>query len=155
MDLWFLHLNHGTARVGQIMQLLVEGIADRHDPRGQVVVMLILDSESDQLRCDRPELDRFRGQTLRRFPYFRVLHLAASHGSHDFRHDSRFQIIVENMPAGKSDAAGTHTRQFRVGRFESRHVIRRIAGPALTANVLVKPAITVRADVQTREFLVP
>ena len=119
VDLGFLQLDHGTPCVGQIMQFFVEGVAQRHNARGQVLVVLVLNCESDQFGRDRSKLNWLRGQTLRRLPNFGVLHLAAIYGPHDPGHDARFQIVMENVSAGKGDAPRTGGRQFRMCRFEA------------------------------------
>src|SRR6266568_3864596 len=138
VDLRFLHLDDRTTGVGEILQLLVERVADRHDARRYVPVVLVLDGESDELWSDRAELDRLFGQALRGFPQFRILHLAASNGSDDFRHDPRFQVIVQDVSARKGDAAGARACESRMDMIEARHVVRRIAGPALAPNVLIE-----------------
>ena len=58
-------------------------------------------------------------------------------------------------PAWKPDAAGADRRQLRVRRVEARHVVRRIARPALAADVLIEPAVAVGDDVETGDFLFP
>jgi len=72
VELWILDLDHRTAGIGQIMQFLIERIAERHDARRQILVVLVLHSISHELRSDSAELDRFRSETLRRFPDFCV-----------------------------------------------------------------------------------
>ena len=58
VDLRLLHLNHRAAGVGQVVQLLVERVADGHDPRRDVLVVLVLHRERHQLGRDRAELHR-------------------------------------------------------------------------------------------------
>ena len=62
---------------------------------------------------------------------------------------------MQDVSARKGDAAGARAREFRMDMIEARHVVRRIAGPALAPNVLIEPAIAVGADVQTSDFLLP
>ena len=56
-------------------------------------------------------------------------------------------------PARKPDPARAHRRQLRVRRVEPVHVVRRIARPALAADVLIEPAIAVGHDVEPGHFL--
>src|SRR6185295_16934709 len=44
-------------------------------------------------------------------------------------------------------------RQLRMRGFKTGHVVRRIAGPALAADVLIEPAIAVGDDVEAGNFL--
>ena len=83
------------------------------------------------------------------------MQIARPHGSHDLGKHAGFEIIVQDMSAGKANAPGAGFRQFRMGRFEAVHVVRRIAGPALTADILIEPAIAIGADVKTGHFLFP
>ncbi len=64
MNLRFLHLDNWTAGVGQVVQLRIERIADGHDPRRYVFVVLILHGEGNQLGRDGSEFHRFSGQAL-------------------------------------------------------------------------------------------
>ena len=114
-------LDHGTTGIGKVMQFLVKGVTNGHDPRRQVLVVFVLNSVCDQFRRNSAELGWPRGEALRRLPYFGILHFAWSHRSHDLRHDPRFQIIVEDMPARKPDSAGAGACQLRVSGFEAGH----------------------------------
>ena len=155
MDLRFFHLDHLTTGISKVVQFLIERVADRHDAGRQVFVMLVLNRKSDELRRDGAELHRPRRQTLSGLPDLGVVHFAASDRPDESRHDPRFQIIMQDMSAGKANAPGAGFRQFRMGRFEAVHVVRRIAGPALTANILIEPAVTIGADIKTGHFLFP
>ena len=62
---------------------------------------------------------------------------------------------MQDVPARKPDAARAHLRQLRMRRVEPAHVVRRIARPALAADVLVEPAVAVGHDVQPGHFLLP
>ena len=66
----------------------------------------------------------------------------------DPRHHARFEIVVEDVAARKPNAAGADRRQLRVGRVEAVHVMRRVAGPALAADILIEPAVAVGDDVE-------
>ncbi len=58
-------------------------------------------------------------------------------------------------PRGNCNAARAHLRQLRVLRVEPAHVVRRVARPALPADVRVEPAVAVGHDVEPGHFLFP
>ena len=145
----------GQPGIRQVVQLLVEGIAQRHDPLRQPRVVLVLHRERHQLRRHRPELHRLGRQPLRRLEQLRILHLAAPDRPHQLRHHPRFQVVVQDVPARKRNAPRPHLRQLRMRRLEPAHVMRRITRPALPPDVLVEPAVPVRHDVQPRHLLLP
>ena len=60
---------------------------------------------------------------------------------------------MKDVAARKRDAAGADLGQLRVRGFEAFHVMGRIAGPALAADVLVEPAVAVGDDIETRDLL--
>ena len=56
-------------------------------------------------------------------------------------------------PRGNADPAGARLGQLGVLGLEAAHVVRRVAGPALAADVLVEAAVAVGDDVQPGHFL--
>src|SRR5215475_2215213 len=70
VKLGIFDLDYWTTGVRQIMQLLIEGIAEGHDARRKIFVVLVLHGVSDQLGGDGAELDWPWRQALRRLPYF-------------------------------------------------------------------------------------
>ena len=62
---------------------------------------------------------------------------------------------MENVTARKCQTAGADLRQLRMSVVKAGHVMRRIAGPALAADVLIEPAIAVGDDVESGDFLLP
>ena len=153
VNLRLFHLDDRAPRIRQVVQLLVERVAHRQDARRQVLVVLVLHRKRHQLRRHRPELHRLARQALRRFPDLRILHLAGAQRPDDLRHHARFEVVVQDVPARKPDAARAHLRQLRMRRVEPAHVVRRIARPALPTHVLVEPAVPVGHDVQPGDFL--
>ena len=110
VDLRLLHLDHRAAGVGEVVQLLVEGVADRHDALGQALVVVVLQREGDELGRDGAELHRLRGQPLRGLPDLGVLHLAAADRADDRRHHARFQVVVQDVAARKRQPAAAGRR---------------------------------------------
>ncbi len=154
MDLRLLDLDHRTAGVGELVIFLVEGVGDREHAVGHALVVPVLQREGDDLGRHRAELDRLRGEALRRLPHRGVLQIAAADRSGDDRHDARFQIVVQNVAARKPDAAAAGRRRHRMLDVEAAHVVRRIGGPALAADVVVEAAIAVGDDIEAGEFLI-
>ena len=58
------------------------------------------------------------------------------------------------MAARKHDAAAPGRRRLGMQRVEPAHVVRRIGGPALAANVVVEAAVAVGDDVEAGKLLV-
>src|SRR5438128_12139702 len=112
--------------------------------------MFVLDCVGNQLRCDGSELDGPRSQPLRGFPYVRVLHFTGRVRTDDLRHNARFQKVMQDMPARKTDAACAGAGKLRMSRFKSGHATRRITCPRLTADILIEPAVAIRNDVEAR-----
>src|SRR5688500_3201829 len=115
--------------------------------------MGILDCERDKLRRDRAELHRLCCHALSSLEEFRILPLTTPHGADDLRHHPVFKVIVKDVSSGERDAAGTGPSQLRAITVEARHVIRRIACPALSTDILIEPAVSVSHDVETRDLL--
>ena len=155
MDLRLLHLDDRTPGVGQVVELLVEGVAEGHDSRRNVLVVLVLHRKCDELRRHRAELDRLGGEPLRGLQQLRVLHLAPADGPDHLGHDARFEVVVKDVASRERDAAGAHFGELRVRCLEAGHVVGRVAGPALAADVLVEATVTVGDDVEPRHLLLP
>ena len=62
---------------------------------------------------------------------------------------------MKDVTARKCNAARANRRQLRLEPVESVHVVRRVACPALTANVLVEAAVAVGDNVEAGQLLVP
>src|SRR5262249_51538983 len=116
--------------------------------------MLILDRICNQLGRNGTELYRPRRQTLRRLPDFGVLHFSRADRSDNFRHHSRFQIIVQDVSAWETDASSAGACELRMTGFEARHMSRWVARPGLAADILIKAAVTIGNDIETCDFLV-
>ena len=121
---------------------------------GHALVVAVLHREGDDLRRHRAELHRPLGDALRRLPHRGVLQIAAADRADDRRHHARFQIVVQDVAARKPDAAAPGRRRQRMVVVEAAHVVRRIAGPALAADVVVEAAVAVGDDVEAGELLV-
>ena len=154
VDLRLLDLDHRAAGVGEVVIFLVERIGDGENAIRDALVVTILQREGDDLRRDAAELHRLLGEALRGLPHRGVLQVAAPERSGDHRHDARFQIIVQDVAARKPDAAAPGRRRHRMRDVEARHVVGRIGGPALAADVVIEAAVAVGDDVETGEFLV-
>ena len=154
VDLRLLDLDHRAAGVGELVILLVEGVGDRQHALGHALVMAVLRSEGDDLGRDRAELDRLLGEPLRRLPQHGVLQVAAPDRADDRRHHPRFQVVVQDVAARKPQPAAAGRSWARIGMLVAAHVVRRIAGPALPADVVVEPAVTVSHDVEPGKLLV-
>src|SRR5262249_2219129 len=113
----------------------------------------ILHGICHQLRRDRAELDRPVGQALSGLPDFRVLHFSRPNRPDDLRHHAGFKVVVQDMAARKTDAAGAGSRELWMRGLKTGHVTRRIGGPGLTADVLVESAVSVGYDIKTRNLL--
>jgi hypothetical protein len=154
VDLRLLQLDDGTAGIGQLIELLVERVADRPRALDRVLVIVVLDGSRDQLGQDRAELDRLLGHALRRLPHRRVLQGAAPYRPDDPREHARLKKIVQNMPARIGDGADlVGGGLWRFGK--AVHVGERIALPAHAADLLVVVRVAVGEDVETRDFLRP
>ncbi len=153
VNLRLFHLNDLASGIGKIVQFFVEGVADGHDARRQVFVMAVLNGEGHQFGRDCAELHGLRSHALRGLEQLGILQLAPAHRSDDLGHHTRFEIIVKDVSSRKCDAARAGARELWNVAIESRHMVGRIAGPALTADILVEPAIPVGHDIQTRQFL--
>ncbi len=138
MDLRLLDLDHRTAGVGELVIFLVEGVGDREHAVGHALVVAVLQREGDDLGRHRAEFDRLLGEALRRLPHRGVLQIAAPDRAGDDRHDPRFQIVVQDVAARKQDAAAAGRRRLGMRDVEAAHVVRRIGGPALAADVVVE-----------------
>ena len=71
------------------------------------------------------------------------------------RHHARFEIVVQDVAAAGNQirpCPGSR-RRARVVAVESAHVARRIAGPALAADVVVEAAVAVGEDVEAGDLL--
>jgi hypothetical protein len=152
VNLRLFHLNDGAAGVGERVQLFVERVAQSPDALANVLVVEVLHGERDELGRDGAELHGLARHALRGFVDLRVLHVAAADGAHDARHQARFDVVVENVAAREADAAAADRRHLR-NAIEARHVKRRIARPALAADVLREAAVAVRHDVEAGDRL--
>jgi hypothetical protein len=154
VNLRLLDLDDRTARVGELVIFLVERVGDREHALRHALVMTILQGEGDDLGGNGAELDRPRGEALRRLPHRGVLQIAASDRPGDHRHHPRFKIIVQDMTARKPNAAAAGRRRHRMLRIEPAHMVRRIRRPALAADVVVEAAVAIGKDIQPRKFLI-
>ena len=154
MDLRLLDLDHRAAGVGELVVFLVESVGDGEHALGQALIVPVLQREGDDLRRHRAEFDRLGGEALRRLPHRGVLQIAAPERAGDDRHDARFEVVVQNVAARKHDAAAAGRRRRRVLRVEPAHVVRRIGGPTLAADVVVEAAVAVGDDVEAGQLLV-
>ncbi len=152
VNLRLFHLDHRAAGVGEIVELLVEGLAQRHGALDRVLVVAVDRGGGKKLRQDGAELDRLCGQALGHFPHGGVLQVAGPDGSHDLGKDAGFEIIVQDVSARKGDRADIVDRRLG-GRVEPRHVRQRIALPAHAADFLVVVRIAVGADIKARRLL--
>ena len=154
VDLRLLDLDHRAAGVGQLVVFLVERLGDREHAVRHALVVAVLHREGDDLGRHRAALHRPLGEALRRLPHRGVLQIAAADRPGDRRHHPRLQIVVQDVPARKADAAAAGRRRPRIAVVEAGHVVERIAGPALAADVVVEPAVAVGEDVEAGELLV-
>jgi hypothetical protein len=69
VDLRLFHLDHLAAGVGELVQLLVQRVADREDRFLQVLVVQVAHRHGDELGHDRAELHRLGRLALRRLPH--------------------------------------------------------------------------------------
>jgi hypothetical protein len=65
VNLRLLDLDHRAAGIRELVQLLAQRIADGEDARADVLVVVVGAQQPDELRGDRAEFDRLRGQALR------------------------------------------------------------------------------------------
>ncbi len=154
VDLRLLDLDHRAAGVGELVIFLVERIGDREHAVRHALVVTILQREGDDLRRYRAEFDRLGGEALRRLPHRGVLQIAAADRAGDDRHDARFQIVVQDVAARKPDAAAAGRCRHRMRDVEAAHVVRRIGGPALAADVVVEMSVAVGDDIEAGNFLI-
>jgi hypothetical protein len=70
------------------------------------------------------------------------------------RHHTGFQVVVQDVAARKPKTAAAGRRRARIAALVAGHVMRRVAGPALPADVVVEAAVTVGADVEPGKLLV-
>src|SRR5579883_2266388 len=61
---------------------------------------------------------------------------------------------MQNMSAREPNATAPGGGRLRVSQVESAHVIGRVRGPALTANIVIEAAIAVGADIEPRQLLI-
>src|SRR5437016_4684506 len=61
---------------------------------------------------------------------------------------------MQNMSAREPDAAAPGWRRHRLSDGEARHVVWRIGGPALPADVVVKMGVAVGNDIKAGQFLI-
>ena len=153
MNLRLLDLDHRAAGVGELGIFFVERLGDGEHALGQRLVVSVLRRERDDLRRHGAEFHRTRGQPLCGLPQCGVLQVAAPDRADNDRHHPRFQIIVQDVAARKPETAAPGRRRPRVAALVAGHVMRRIAGPALAANVVVEAAIAVGDDVEASELL--
>jgi hypothetical protein len=153
MDLRLFHLDDAAARVRELVQLLVQRVADGEDALAQVAVMQVAHRHGDELGHDGAELHRPPGQALRRFPHRRVLQRAAPDRPRQVRHHARLEHVVQDMPGlvrKPGFAAGAVIR----GSGKAAHAQRRVGKPVVAGDVRVEAAIAVGDDVESRGFLV-
>src|SRR5688572_17133902 len=115
--------------------------------------MAILDGESDKFGRHRAEFHGLRSHALGSLPELRILQFTAAHRSNDLRHDARFKLVVKDVSTREGNAAGAGSSQLGNVTIETRHMIRRIACPALASDILIKSAVPVCHDVQAGAFL--
>ena len=154
MDLRLLDLDHRAAGIGQLVIFLVEGVGDGEHAIRNALVVPVLQREGHDLRRHGAELDRPLGEPLRRFPHGGVLQIAAPDRAADDRHDPRFQIVVQDVAARKHDAAASGGRRLGMQRVEAAHVVRRIRGPALAADVVIEVRVAVGDDIEAGHLLI-
>src|SRR5208282_832710 len=61
---------------------------------------------------------------------------------------------MQNVAARKPDAAAPGWRRARIIALKAAHMMRRIAGPALPADIVVETAVAVGADIKPGDFLI-
>ncbi len=152
VDLRLFHLDHRAAGVGQRVELLVERVAERPDALADVLVVEVLHRERHELGRHGAELHGLLRLSLRGLVHLRVLHVAAADRADDARHQSRLDVVVKNMAAREADAAAADRRHLR-DPVEAGHVERRIARPALAADVLREARVAVGHDVEAGDQL--
>jgi len=152
VNLRLFHLDHRAAGIGEIVELLVEGLAQRHGALNRVLVVAVDRGGGEKLRQDGAELHRLCGQTLRHLPHGSVLQVAWPHGSHDLGKDAGFEIVMQDVSARKSHRADIVNCRLR-NRVEPRHVRQRIALPAHAADFFVIVRIAVGTDIEPRGLL--
>ena len=116
VDLRLLHLDHRAAGVGELVELLVERVAERPGALDRVLVVVVLDRGGEQLGQDGAELDRPLGHALRRLPHRGVLQVAAPDRADDAREHARLEEVVQDVPARIGDRADLVDRRARLAR---------------------------------------
>jgi hypothetical protein len=119
---------------------------------GQPASASACSSSLNALLSHRAEFDGLVRHALSGLPNLRVLHLAAADGADDARHQPGFDVVMEDVAAREADAAAADRGHFR-NAVEAGHVERRIARPALAADVLREPHVAVGRDVETGDRL--
>ncbi len=110
MDLGFLELDDLAAGVSEIVELGVQRIRDRQNTIFNRLVVLVLNSERNQLRPDSAEFNRPLGHALRDLPHSGILKVASGNRPVDAGHDARFQIVMQNVAGREREATFARRR---------------------------------------------
>src|SRR5258707_10155994 len=137
MDLGLLELDDLATRVSEIVQFSVQCIRDRKNTILNRLVVLVLNSERDQLRPDSAEFDRPLCHALRDLPHGGILQIASRNWPVDAGHDARFEIVMQNVAWWKRKTALARRRRLRVA-IEATHVPRRGSCSTLAPRTRIK-----------------
>ncbi len=147
MDLRLLQLDHRAAGIGQLVQFLVQRLAEGPDAFDRVLVIVVGNRGGEQLGQDGAELDRLFGQPLRGLPHRGILQIAGADRADDPRQYAGFEIVVQDVAARL--ARGAHL--IRLGSAAARepgHMGQGIALPAHAADLLVEMRVAIGDDIE-------
>ena len=105
MDVRLLHLQDRATGIGEIVQLLIERVAERPCTLDRVFVVIVVDGSRQQFRQYGTELHRARRHPLRRFPHRRILQIAWPQGTDNAREHARLFKVMQDVAARISNGA--------------------------------------------------
>ena len=152
VDVRLFHLDDGAAGASQIRELGLHRIGQREQQVFLLRVVVVPDRRADEIRHDRPELDRPRGEALRDLPQIRVVQRAALDRPHAARHHAAFHHFEDNVSLAR--AAVALPGAVVVAAAEALEPPRRVLEPAHAADVAVEPRVAVSDDVEASTLLV-